>query len=189
MIDSELMPGDIGFAVIPGSLGRWVALGQALLGDECWLTHTFLVVRDGPPGTPLEAVEAMPSGARRVSMTGRYGGNYAYVRLPMSNLQRDALSAYALDLVRGGVRYSFADYLALALWKWRIPGRRLIRKYVERSDRMICSQLADYVLTAVGFHAFADGRLPQEVTPGQLFRQLGALGAARWWPVSSMGGE
>lgn len=114
-------------------------------------------------------------------MTGRLGNGYAYVRLPLAPEQREEVSRLALSLI--GTPYSFVDYLALALWEWRIPFvSRLVRGYVTRSSRMICSQLVDYVLCRVGFHLFADGRLPQDVTPGQLFRQAGAVGRAVWWP-------
>jgi hypothetical protein len=33
---------------------------------------------------------------------------------------------------------------------------------------MICSQLADYLISSAGFKLFTDGRLHQDVTPGDL---------------------
>jgi hypothetical protein len=46
---------------------------------------------------------------------------------------------------------------------------------------MICSQLVDTILCRAGYHLFADGRLPQDVTPGALFRRAGAYGDVMWW--------
>lgn len=181
----DLMPGDVGFYTIAGAVGRWVSLGQALLGDECIFSHAFIVVQMRPGGT-LQCVEAMPGGARLAPVSGRMGLGYGYVRLPLAIEQRDQISREAISLTSyrqgRGIGYSFADYLALALWEWDVPGSKLVRRYVERSSRMICSQLVDYVLCRAGFHAFNDGRLPQDVTPGQLWWQLGAVGQTAWWP-------
>lgn len=182
---TDLLPGDVGFYTIAGRVGRWVSLGQSLLGDECRFSHAFIVVEAKSGGT-LQCVEAMPSGARLAPVIGRRGVGYGYVRLPLSDEQRDTCTRVAMYLTarRGGrgIGYSFADYLALALWEWNVPGRTLVRNYVTSSERMICSQLVDYVLCRAGFHAFNDGRLPQDVTPGQLWWQLGAVGASAWWP-------
>jgi hypothetical protein len=67
----------------------------------------------------------------------------------------------------GGIKYSFTDYLALALAHWGIRAR-VLRNYIKKSGRMICSQLADYLVSHAGFQLFTDGRWPQDVTPGDL---------------------
>ena len=90
------------------------------------------------------------------------------------------VGARARELV--GTPYSFLDYLSLALLhagfrKWG----SWARNRVTSSGHMICSQLVDAALTDTGFHVFEDGRLPQDVTPGALFRRLGALGEVVWW--------
>jgi hypothetical protein len=184
----DLRPGDVGFYTIAGRVGGAVSLGQALLRDECRFTHAFMVI-DTPmaetedPFQPLRCVEAMPRGARIAPLDGRFGPGYGYVRLPLSDEQREAVTPLALDLV--GTPYSFADYVALALWEygWTRPlGGAALRRYVSTSKRMICSQLVDFVLCEAGFHLFTDGRLPQDVTPGQLWWQSGAVGRAFWWP-------
>lgn len=181
----DLLPGDIGFKTDLSAAGRFARAGQWLLRDDCRYWHAFIVIQDA--SRPHECVEAMPRGARIASLDGRTGEPYAYVRLPLSPEQREAVSMEALSLVAQrsgrGIGYSFADYLALALWEKNIPGRNVLRGYVKSSNRMICSQLVDYVLCEAGFHLFNDGRLPQDVTPGDLFWQAGAIGRAAWWPI------
>lgn len=180
----DLQVGDIGFGVIPGRVGGLVSLGQALLRDECWLTHAFIVAQTWPapaetyPAT-ARIVEAMPGGASVDYLRGqdRIGPGWAYIRLPLTAEQRDSVTMYATDA--RGTPYSFLDYVALAGLHWGIRGP--IRRRVTSSGHMICSQLVDQVLTLAGYHLFTDGRLPQDVTPGALFRQAGAQGEVCWW--------
>lgn len=161
-----LLPGDIGFATIPGRVGWWVNVGQALLRDSARWTHVFLVLQGGM------VVEAMPSGARvrPVDLTA----DCAYARLPLTEDQRAQIHDVGWQLA--GTPYSFADYAALAAWEWGLPGRQALRSYVRDSGHMICSQLVDHALAQVGFHLFDDGRLPQDVTPGDVFYATERLG-------------
>ncbi|MFL6145601.1 MAG: hypothetical protein ACJ72N_27535 [Labedaea sp.] len=176
---SSLQPGDIGFSTIGGRVGPWVALGQAMLRDECWFTHTWIVSE--ADGAQARVVEAMPGGAREALLVGpmRCTEGYGWIRLPLTLSQRASVTEYA-QMVRG-TPYSFLDYQALALVhlgfrKWG----SWMRNRVEDSGHMICSQLVDHVLCQAGFHLFTDGRLPQDVTPGALFRRAGALGEVTW---------
>jgi len=155
-------------------VGAGVALGQALLRDECWFTHTYLVARPGV------IVEAMPRGARSGVLAGtdRIGPGFGYIRLPLTDEQRALVWPWALERI--GTPYSFLDYLSLALLHLGLP-RRLVAGRVTSSGHMICSQLVDAALTDAGFHLFDDGRLSQDVTPGALFRRAGALGEVVWW--------
>lgn len=183
----DLLPGDVGFSTIGGRAGGWVSLGQALLRDECIFTHAYLVLPDG------WLIEAMPGGARIVRLDGsdagaspRWGPGFAYGRVPLTDTQRGGFDRLARLGMHGddgqwtprlvGRPYGFDDYLALALWEWRLPGHRLVREKVRSSNRMICSQLVDFAWCAVGFHLFVDGRLAQDVTPGALFWQTLRLG-------------
>lgn len=169
---SDLQPGDIGFSTIGGRVGPWVALGQAMLRDECWFTHTWIVSE--ADGAQARVVEAMPGGAREALLIGnmRCTEGYGWIRLPLSLSQRASVTEYA-QMVRG-TPYSFLDYAALAF------PHTFLRKRVTDSGHMICSQLVDYVLCQAGYHLFTDGRLPQDVTPGALFRRAGALGEVTW---------
>lgn len=162
-----LKPGDIGFTRIGGRLGWWIAIGQALTGDANRFTHVFVVLDNN------EVAEAMPSGARIQPFDREYKTEVAYVRVPLTDKQRSSLTEHLRARLGrpGGIKYSFTDYLALALAHFGIKPKWL-RKYITRSDRQICSQLADYELSEAGYHVFNDGRLPQDVTPGALFFEL-----------------
>ncbi|HEU4754272.1 MAG TPA: hypothetical protein VFU47_14275 [Armatimonadota bacterium] len=166
---SDLLPGDVGFSVIPGTIGGWVNIGQALLRDSCVWTHAYLVLPDGM------LIEAIPSGARIVPVADRFGPDYAYARLPLTLEQRAKMGSIGEELE--GTPYSFADYLALAALEWHLPTWRWLREYVSSSGHMICSQLVDYALCRAGFHLFDDGRLPQDVTPGALYWRCARIGS------------
>lgn len=154
--------GDIGFARIGGFTGFWVSFGQWLTGDGCRYTHVFIVLDDDT------VIEAMPGGARIASIHGRYpeDGMFYYSRLPLADAQRQVIVQEARKLV--GTKYGFSDYLALAFAHVGIRPKWL-RKYISGNGRMICSQLVDYVYCKAGIHLFSDGRLSQDVTPGDLF--------------------
>jgi len=175
----DLLPGDVGFSTIGGRVGPWVALGQAMLRDECWFTHTWVVADVFPNLDSAYAVEAMPGGAQKVALHGqdRIGPGFGWIRLPLTLPQRASVLEYALETV--GTPYSFLDYASIALLHLGLP-RRLTAGRVSSSGHMICSQLVDHVLCRAGFHLFDDGRLSQDVTPGALFRRAGALGEVCW---------
>lgn len=156
-INWGLQPGDVGFSTIGGTTGALVNIGQAILRDSCRYTHAYIYVGNG------KVLEAMPSGSRIVYGADREGPWY---RLPLTSTERSKV-VYSGDLE--GIPYSFMDYAALAWWEWKLPGRNRLRNYVSSSNRMICSQLVDYTLCRVGYHLFQDGRLHQDVTPGDLF--------------------
>lgn len=162
--EMNLKPGDLGFTRITGFTGWWVNLGQALTGDACRFTHVFVVMDDDT------VLEAMPSGARFAPLDREYKTDVVYTRLPLSPQQRTQLVVEARRLMSrpGGIPYSFTDYLALALSHWGFKAKWL-RKYISKSGRMICSQLADYLLSHAGFEVFTDDRLSQDVTPGDLY--------------------
>lgn len=158
--------GDIGFSRIGGFTGFWVSLGQWIMGDGCRYTHVYIVLDDD------SVIEAMPGGARIASLHGRHAdeGMFYYSRLNLTEQERQDIVREARALIArpGGIPYSFVDYLALALARFGIKPNWL-KKYVTGSGRMICSQLVDYVYCKAGIKLFNDGRLSQEVTPGDLF--------------------
>ncbi len=173
----NLKPGDIGFTRITGFTGWWVNLGQALTGDANRFTHVFVVMDDDT------LIEAMPTGARFAPLDREYKTDVLYARLPLSDEQRALVVKTARDMMSrpGGIRYSFFDYLYLALTHWGIK-TRFLKRAIQKFGHMICSQLADYLLNGggtydkkgnwtpnpKGFKLFTDGRLPMDVTPGDL---------------------
>lgn len=151
-------PGDIGLVSIKGDVGKLIRLGQWLNGDGfSKYEHAFVLCED------KTLVEARPHGAVHVPFCHSWGDTL-WLRCP--DQYRDGVVAAALSLV--GTPYSFADYFAIAAVRLHIPGRAL-RRYVTTSKHMICSQLADAAASRGGWQLFADGRLPQDVTPGDLW--------------------
>jgi hypothetical protein len=170
-----LLPGDIMFGPIGGGVGVLVGLGQLMLGDvsrKDWkVRHVGVIVQASANAVSL--VQAMPSGAEEVDLgRERWTEDYVYVR-PRYRSDRwhngDSVAMAARDYV--GTPYSFLDYAALAGLHFGIKNG-LVRRRVTRSKHMICSQLADQAMTDAGHHVFEDGRLPQDVTPGELYTAM-----------------
>jgi hypothetical protein len=173
----NLKPGDLGFTRITGFTGWWINIGQALTGDSSRFSHAFVVLDDDT------LIEAMPNGARFAPLDREYDTDVMYARLPLTDEQRDLVVKTARDLMArpGGIKYSFFDYLYLALCHWGFKPNWL-KKKIQKFGHQICSQLADYLVSGggtydedgnwipnpKGFRLFDDGRLPMDVTPGDL---------------------
>lgn len=172
----NLKPGDLGFTRITGFTGWWVNLGQALTGDSNRFTHVFMVMDDDT------IIEAMPGGARFAPLDREYKTDVMYARLPMSDAQRQLAIKTARELMArpGGIKYSFFDYMYLALKHIKVPSF-LLKRAIQKFGHMICSQLVDYLINGggkyikgswhpnpEGFKLFRDGRMPMDVTPGDL---------------------
>lgn len=142
-----------------------IRLGQWLAGDGFHDYHHAFVVL-GPEGNTgmTKIVEAMPGGARMADVY-QYGDEPVYLRCPPEYREDVAMAAISFL----GVPYSAADYFALALHRFRIPTPHL-RRRIETSKKMICSQLADAAAARGGWHLFDDGRWPGYVTPGDLYK-------------------
>jgi hypothetical protein len=89
--------------------------------------------------------------------------------IPLTTLDRVQLQDAAFDLV--GTPYSFLDYASIGLAHLRIRPR-WVRDFIADSGHMICSQLVDEVYRRAGVQLFDDGRLPGDVTPGDLWKLL-----------------
>lgn len=155
-------PGDYGLSTIGGHTGFWINIGMAIIGDSSRYTHAFLVLDDGT------VIEAMPHGAI-ISPLTKYATGAVFSSMDLTDLQRTHIVRHARTCL--GVRYGFSDYLALALAHIGITPKRL-KNYIANNGRMICSQLVDDVYARAGVHLFDDGRLPQDVTPGDLLYVL-----------------
>jgi hypothetical protein len=213
---ADLRPGDLGFGPIHGAAGALVNAGQLLLGEgfhvgRLDIRHVFVVV-DVQPGLislsgdetdvpPIvHVVEAMPSGACEVWMTGRWTPEYAYVRLP-EDYPGQAEDAAAIARAMIGTPYSFASYAALAAWRFGLKAKRL-EAWIDRRQRRkkilfpglaatmavelpceaICSVLADQAWSLTG-KKIMEGVAHQCVTPGALAARLLEMEGAEWiWP-------
>jgi len=168
---SQPLPGDFAVIHMPGDVGRLIRVGQWLNGDGYEnYEHAFIYVGDG------QLVEAQPGGARLAELTEYADGRplWSTGRIALTEQQRDALVAAAHRYL--GVPYSFLDYgsIALARLHLRPP---IIKRYVADTHHMICSQLVDQCYQDAGVHLFHDGRIPGDVTPGDLSRLI------RSWPA------
>lgn len=152
-------PGDIGFTKIGGFLGKLVYLAQWFNGDRSKWTHVFVVLHSGM------IFEAQPGGARIIPLSTYDHRETVFSSPELTQEQRDRIVAEATLLQ--GTPYSFADYAALFLQRVGLC-RGITRTYVRSTGHMICSQAADEVYRRSGVQLFDDGRLPQDVTPGDL---------------------
>ena len=168
-------PGDFGVVHVQGAVGWLIRIGQWILGDGfADYEHAFVVVDADADG--LRIVEAEPRGARCVHLSIYSGRDIRIYQAP--DEARDRIIAAAMSLV--GTPYSFLDYAALALWRFKILDHRIaaasviLRGYVQAVGHMMCSQLVDYSYELAGVHLFTDGRLPQDVTPADLYQLIQA---------------
>lgn len=152
--------GDFGVVAIPGHVGELIRIGQWLNGDGyANYEHAFVVVTDTG-----DVIEGRPSGAGH-NYTTAYPGA-VYYTCPEES--REFVAAAALGLT--GRPYSWVDYFALAAVRFHLDHiAHPLRDYVESSGRLICSQLVDYAYQLAGVQLFDDGRLPGDVTPGDLY--------------------
>jgi uncharacterized protein YycO len=134
-------------------------MGQWLNGDGfADYEHAFIVMPDG------YLIEAQPGGAQLVK-NSYPDETTIYSHHTLDQDIRDRIVSEAMKTM--GTPYSFLDYLALALHRFHIrtPG---LKRYIESSGHMICSQLVDRVYATAGVHLFADDRWPGDCTPADL---------------------
>ncbi|MFE5828709.1 hypothetical protein ACFQ8W_00310 [Streptomyces sp. NPDC056508] len=163
---TQPLPGDFALTKIGGITGKLVAAGQALVGDASPVQHALVYVGFG------HIVQAMPGGAELIPLEeASEPVVWSTDRLPehVTWAQRKAIVEAAHDLV--GTPYSFLDYASIGLAHFRIRPR-WVREFVADTGHMICSQLVDEVYLRAGIHLFSDGRLPGDVTPGDLWYLL-----------------
>jgi hypothetical protein len=174
-LNSIPVPGSFGLAVISGKTGYWVRKGQNIVeGRKTHYTHAFLVLDNN------EVIEAEPGGAILTPLS-KYmdGGDVLFCDKPVKNAVGNQLYPYdggekeirerVIDFGRSlkGIPYNYMDYLAIGLEHFNID-LRVVRNRVRRPDRLICSQLVDFVYQMAGIHLFDDGRVSQDVTPADL---------------------
>lgn len=154
--------GDFGLTRITGYAGLLIRIGQWLNGSG-WknFEHAFIVMPSG------NLTEAEPGGARMAALS-EYP-DAAYSSWDLTDVQRAAIVWHAHDLL--GTPYSAADYFALALRRFHIPAPWL-RRYIESSGHMICSQLVDACYAAAGLRMFSDGRWSGDICPADLDQVL-----------------
>ncbi|MFE0326307.1 hypothetical protein ACFW08_05760 [Streptomyces sp. NPDC058960] len=158
------MLGDFALTKIRGLAGAFVNAGQHLVGDGSPVQHAFVYVGDG------QVVQAMPGGAELIPLEeASEPVLWSSGRIPLTAADRVRICGAARGLV--GTPYSFLDYASIALAYYRIRPA-WVRDFVADSGHLICSQLVDEAYLRAGVHLFDDGRIPGDVTPGDLWRLL-----------------
>ncbi|KUN16541.1 hypothetical protein AQJ23_44925 [Streptomyces antibioticus] len=159
-------PGDFALTKIGGFTGRFVATGQWLVGDAAPVQHAFIYVGNG------EIVQAMPGGAELIPLEeANEPVVWSTGKIPLTAVDRVRIVGAARGLV--GTPYSFLDYASIALAHYRVRPA-WVRDFVADSGHLICSQLVDEAYLRADVHLFDDGRLPGDVTPGDLWKLLAA---------------
>jgi len=110
-------------------------------------------------------VEGRPSGAGYASAASYR--DILWSTIPLTPQERVSIVTAATHYL--GTPYSWVDCVAIGLtdiFGWHVP--EVVRKRLNRRDRMMCSQLVDSAYLAAGVHLFADGRVPGDVSPADL---------------------
>lgn len=111
-------------------------------------------------------VEAKPHGAV-ISPWSKYAKCKFKISygLPLNEQQRAAAPVAGILFV--GTPYGWLDIFSVGLLQYGIKPK-LVRDRVAHQINKICSQLVDQARLTLNDHLFCDGRLPQDVTPGDL---------------------
>lgn len=114
-------------------------------------------------------IEARPAGAGIRPWTDYDGEDVllstGVAALELSTAQRAAAAQAAARLV--GTPYSWTTIVSIGLLQYGIRPAAL-RRHVTNDPDLICSTLVDKIRLQVGSHLFDDGRVAQDVTPGDL---------------------
>ena len=155
------LPGDIGLTEIQGVVGGLVRLLQYLNGDFAKPTHVYVVLDDE------KVFEAQPGGAV-ITPLSEYDARWReYVAVDLTPEQRMRIVSRARTYV--GTGYNWTTYFYLAAYRFHFRPKWLKRR-VQNDERLICSQAADKIYADEGVHLFNDGRMPYDLTPGDLGR-------------------
>lgn len=178
--DLDLLPGDILLLRISGVVGWLVWLMQLINRDASYWTHAAVVLDDetvfeAQPGgaviTPLAKYADRPGTIVRHYQQPVPGRPADYSLEALANVMhgyvRQRIVRDARQMHERGYTYAWSTYLYLALYRFGIHTKWL-KWQVQNPDAGICSQAADLLVADAGIHLFADGRMPYDVTPGDL---------------------
>jgi uncharacterized protein YycO len=161
-----VLPGTIVLGKIPGFVGKLVWLAQLINGDVSQWTHVGIVTRHNNGIATI--FEARPGGAGWAFVSNvRLEKQWKEVPVPLTEAQRDAIVDECFRRV--GTGYNWDTYFYLAAYRLGLPFlTRLFESRVSRNEKMICSQIVDDIYRVCGVQLFNDGRLPHDVTPGDI---------------------
>jgi hypothetical protein len=198
---ADLRPGDIMCGPIGGFIPGVVPVGagevalmpwkQQLRFETYWRIRHIAVVTQAQEFA-VRIGQAMPSGFEEVQLgMDRWTDGHVFIRPPYRPLglaagpaspesgrtQGDDVADHAREMARRKIPYGWLDYAAIPAHRLHLPVPHL-DAFIAATDpdgyprRAICSQAGDACLTMAGYHLFADGRLPQDVTPADVYLQL-----------------
>lgn len=166
---TEPKPGDYILVHIPGQGGTTIQLLQWANGTGSdGYEHAALYMGNG------QCVEMAGNGIR-ISRVANYltrPHRWSSGLINPTDQQRTDIVAAGQKYMEREVEYSWEDYAALVAHRFHIPTPRL-KKYIEDTGHMICSQLVDRCWEDADFHLFDDHRWHGYVTPGHLNQRLG----------------
>ena len=149
----------------------WKASVIRLFTGSRW-NHAGIIIHNvsNVPQNPRFLIaEMVPDGGAIVAAAKKYK-TVCYSNVELTEDQRtdiaDLAYGYIFDLDTG---YNWLDVISLGLAKLKIKPR-LIKRVLSNKNRLFCSQMVDEVYLQAGIHLFDDGRLPGQVTPGDLER-------------------
>lgn len=155
-------PGDYGVCRISGLTGLLIRIAQWLNGNGFHnFEHAFLVLDVDT------VIEGEPGGARLTPLSYYLDSSLGPVRwstIPLTDEQRAAIVTTGRSYL--DVPYSFLEYAAIAARRLHLPGSRLLRRYVNSTRHLICSQLVASAYAAAGVH-LGDVE-PGDTTPADL---------------------
>jgi hypothetical protein len=158
-VSAPLPPGlgDIGIVPVRGAGGWLIGLGERLAGggrDAAW-RHAFVVTSVGASPSSTRIVEAEPSGARESALSEYSSGAVLWLRCPAA--YREGVAGAAAAML--GTRYSWLDYVAVALHHWGVSAGWLER-YIAAGGHEMCSAYADEAARRGGWHLFGTLAVP-----------------------------
>lgn len=178
--DLRLQPGDILLLRIEGFIGWCVWLMQIINRDTSYWTHAAIVLDDdtvfeAQPGgsviTPLAEYAERPGTVVSYYQRPKPGLPKEYELLPLTNIlngsRRASIVRDARAMHKKGYQYAWSTYFYLALVRFGIRPN-WVKWQVQNPDVGICSQACDLLYDDNAVHLFADGRMPYDVTPGDL---------------------
>ncbi len=162
-------PGDFGVVSYESTGGHLISLGERAmnaLGDKGkpQYDHAFVVMAPVGLHDLVTVIEAQPHGAQY----GTYrvdDPRISWSRRDLTPEQREHITSAARGYL--GTPYSWLDYWAIAAHSLHIPIPGL-KRYIESTKSMICSQLVDQCYRNAGVQLFYDGRWSGYVTPSEL---------------------
>jgi hypothetical protein len=151
-----MLPGQFVVVATPGLMAALIRIVT-----RSKVNHAFLLVAPG------RIIEAEPGGAVESDLAN-YDGMYQVAStMPLSDTQRAAIVKAAQGHIGDG--YSWVDDACIALtdlFGWHVPPA--VRKRLANPHRLECAQLVDQCYLQAGIHLWDDGRLPGDVSPGDL---------------------